>query len=157
MCQLLKGINSSLLVAGIGNLFHCAPSIPHYSKNKAVGVMKPGHVFTIEPMINEGTWQDDTWPDDWTAVTADGKRSAQFEQTMVVTEDGIEVITARQEDSPSFQKQIAAMEAATAAGVAYDPAAAYGEKAAEAAALAAAKPVQPAAAAPAAAAANDLD
>ena len=90
---------------GIGNLFHCAPSIPHYSKNKAVGVMKPGMVFTIEPMINEGTWQDQTWPDDWTAVTADGKRSAQFEHTMVVTEDGVEVITARLEDSPAFDKQ----------------------------------------------------
>jgi len=89
---------------GVGNLFHCAPSIPHYAKNKAVGVMKPGMVFTIEPMINEGTWQDVTWPDDWTAVTADGKRSAQFEHTMVVTEDGVEIITARLEDSPAFDR-----------------------------------------------------
>lgn len=84
---------------GIGNLFHTAPSIPHYAKNKAVGVMKPGMVFTIEPMINEGDWQDVTWPDDWTAVTSDGKRSSQFEHTMVVTEDGVEVLTARLEDS----------------------------------------------------------
>jgi methionine aminopeptidase len=38
---------------GIGDLFHCAPSIPHYAKNKAVGVMKVGHTFTIEPMINQ--------------------------------------------------------------------------------------------------------
>jgi len=89
---------------GIGELFHCAPSIPHYAKNKAVGVMKPGMLFTIEPMINEGNWQDQTWPDDWTAVTADGKRSAQFEHTMVVTEDGVEVLTARLEDSPAFDK-----------------------------------------------------
>lgn len=43
--------------------FHCAPSIPHYANNKAVGVMKPGMVFTIEPMINAGTWRDTTWPD----------------------------------------------------------------------------------------------
>jgi len=89
---------------GVGELFHCAPSIPHYTKNKAVGVMRPGMVFTIEPMINEGTWQDITWPDDWTAVTADGKRSAQFEHTMVCTEDGVEVITARLEDSPAFDR-----------------------------------------------------
>ena len=70
---------------GIGKHFHCAPNIPHYSKNKAVGVMKPGMVFTIEPMINEGTWRDTTWPDGWTSVTEDGKCSAQFEHTMIVT------------------------------------------------------------------------
>lgn len=39
---------------GIGTLFHCAPSVPHYAKNKATGFMREGHVFTIEPMINEG-------------------------------------------------------------------------------------------------------
>jgi methionyl aminopeptidase len=71
-------------------------------ENKAIGTMKPGHVFTIEPMINEGiiqsfvihfegTYQDVLWPDDWTAVTKDGKRSAQFEQTILVTETGCEV------------------------------------------------------------------
>lgn len=53
---------------GIGSLFHGAPNVPHYAKNKAVGVMKVGHVFTIEPMINEGTWHDMQWPDAWTAV-----------------------------------------------------------------------------------------
>ena len=53
----------------ISRLFHCAPNVPHYAKNKAVGVMKPGHVFTIEPMINEGVWGDQTWPDNWTSVT----------------------------------------------------------------------------------------
>ena len=80
---------------GVGQLFHCAPSVPHYAKNKAVGVMKPGHIFTIEPMINEGVWQDQLWPDNWTAVTADGKRSAQFEHTLLVTETGVEVLTQR--------------------------------------------------------------
>ena len=48
---------------GIGTLFHCAPNIPHYAKNKAVGTMKEGHVFTIEPMINAGDYKDVTWPD----------------------------------------------------------------------------------------------
>ncbi|KAM9982954.1 hypothetical protein ACTFIZ_007467 [Dictyostelium cf. discoideum] len=84
---------------GIGRLFHCNPTVPHYSKNKAVGAMKVGHVFTIEPMINEGTWQDEIWPDSWTAVTADGKRSAQFEHTLVITETGCEVLTKRTKGS----------------------------------------------------------
>jgi methionyl aminopeptidase len=50
--------------------------------------MKAGHVFTIEPMINAGVHKDITWPDDWTAVTADGQRSAQFEHTILITETG---------------------------------------------------------------------
>jgi len=80
---------------GIHKLFHCAPNVPHYAKNKAVGVMKPGHAFTIEPMISQGVWTDQTWPDNWTSVTQDGKLSAQFEQTMVVTDKGVEILTAR--------------------------------------------------------------
>jgi len=84
---------------GIGTLFHTTPNVPHYSKNKAVGIMRPGHVFTIEPMINLGNYKDVTWPDDWTSVTRDGKLSAQFEHTMVVTETGVEVLTARTEKS----------------------------------------------------------
>jgi methionyl aminopeptidase len=85
---------------GIGSLFHSTPSIPHYGKNKAIGVLKPGMVFTIEPMINEGGWQDETWPDEWTSVTRDGKRSAQFEHTLLVTETGVEILTARFPTSP---------------------------------------------------------
>lgn len=88
---------------GVGRLFHCNPNIPHYKNNKAIGVMKPGHIFTIEPMINEGTWKDVTWFDDWTAVTADGKRSAQFEHTILITDDGCEVLTARNESSPKLE------------------------------------------------------
>jgi methionyl aminopeptidase len=80
---------------GVGKLFHCAPNVPHYARNKAVGTMRPGHVFTIEPMINEGSVADEQWPDGWTAVTRDGKRSAQFEHTLLITEDGVEVLTAR--------------------------------------------------------------
>lgn len=138
------------------------PNVPHYSskfqeslsliqscycvyclslENKAIGVMKPGHSFTIEPMINQGrhththtlipsvlciflgTWKDVTWPDDWTSTTVvsslfiyihimlyshslsflcmyiykDGKRSAQFEHTLIVTETGHEILTGRRE------------------------------------------------------------
>jgi len=61
--------------------------------------MKPGHIFTIEPMINEGTYRDVIWPDDWTCTTEDGKRSAQFEHTLLVTETGCEVLTARTKGS----------------------------------------------------------
>ncbi|XP_043596717.1 methionine aminopeptidase 1 [Bombus pyrosoma] len=80
---------------GIHRLFHTAPSVPHYAKNKAVGVMKPGHCFTIEPMISQGTWRDEMWPDTWTAVTADGQWSAQFEHTLLVTETGCDILTKR--------------------------------------------------------------
>ena len=69
--------------------------IPHFKKNKAVGVMKPGHCFTVEPMLNLGTARERMWPDGWTAATRDGRRSAQFEHTFLVTEDGLEVLTAR--------------------------------------------------------------
>ena len=85
---------------GIGRLFHCNPNIPHYRKNKAVGKLKPGMIFTVEPMINMGSWQDKLWQfDDWTAVTVDGKRSAQFEHTVLVTNNGYEILTARTEKS----------------------------------------------------------
>ncbi|KAH0537182.1 hypothetical protein FGG08_006007 [Glutinoglossum americanum] len=85
---------------GINQLFHCAPNVPHYAKNKAVGKAKPGMCFTIEPMISLGSYKDKTWPDDWTSVTIDGSRTAQFEHTLLVTEDGVEVLTARFGDSP---------------------------------------------------------
>lgn len=85
---------------GINQLFHCQPNIPHYAKNKAVGVAKPGMVFTIEPMLCQGSYRDMNWPDNWTAVTQDGKYSAQFEQMLLVTEDGVEILTARNDQSP---------------------------------------------------------
>ena len=56
-------------------------------------IMRPGMTFTIEPMISLGTWQHKMWDDDWTAVTTDGKRTAQFEHTVVVTETGVDVLT----------------------------------------------------------------
>ena len=65
--------------------------------------MKPGHVFTIEPMINMGNWKDLTWNDKWTSVTVDGQRSAQFEHTILITEDGCEVLTRPTEDSPKLE------------------------------------------------------
>lgn len=98
---------------GIHSLFHTAPSVPHYAKNKAVGVMKAGHCFTIEPMISEGVWQDEVWPDNWTAVTTDGKRSAQFEQTLLVTDTGVDILTRRRKKNgqPWFMDQLQAEQA----------------------------------------------
>lgn len=94
------GVVRSYCGHGINQLFHTAPSIPHYAKNKAVGTAKAGMCFTIEPMVNLGTHRDKLWPDDWTSVTTDGKKSAQFEHTLLVTEDGVEILTARLPDSP---------------------------------------------------------
>lgn len=85
---------------GCGMMFHCPPTIPHYGRNKAVGIMKEGHIFTIEPMINMGNYKDKLWKDKWTSVTLDGQRSAQFEHQLLITEDGAEVLTARLPTSP---------------------------------------------------------
>ncbi|XP_046615438.1 methionine aminopeptidase 1 [Neodiprion virginianus] len=93
---------------GIHRLFHTAPNVPHYAKNKAVGVMKPGHCFTIEPMISQGSWRDEMWPDNWTVVTTNGLWSAQFEQTLLVTDTGCDILTKRLEKNgqPHFMDHI---------------------------------------------------
>jgi methionyl aminopeptidase len=57
-----------------------------------------GNCFNVEPMINLGKQQDVTWKDDWTAVTMDGKRSAQFKHTVLVTPTGCEILTARKDE-----------------------------------------------------------
>ncbi|GAA6051554.1 hypothetical protein JCM3770_000413 [Rhodotorula araucariae] len=80
---------------GINELFHApAPNVFHYAGNRASGLMKPGQTFTIEPMICIGSARDIHWADNWTAATSDGKASAQFEETLLVTETGVEVLTA---------------------------------------------------------------
>lgn len=78
---------------GIGEVFHTPMQVPHYDEPDATLIIEPGMVFTIEPMISEGTWDIRHWRDGWTVVTADGKRSAQFEHTIVVTETGTEILT----------------------------------------------------------------
>ena len=66
--------------------------------------MTAGHTFTIEPMICEASAQALTWPDEWTATTVDGKRSAQFEHTLLVTADGgVEALTGKKKDSSPIQ------------------------------------------------------
>ncbi len=78
---------------GIGKLFHSDPSVPHYYDPNECTRIKPGMIFTVEPMVNMGTWKSKVWEDGWTAVTADLKRSAQFEHTILVTEDGVDILT----------------------------------------------------------------
>jgi methionyl aminopeptidase len=78
---------------GIGFEFHEAPQVMHYG-NRGEGIpMVPGMVFTVEPMINLGKRDLHVLNDGWTAVTNDGSLSAQFEQTIVVTENGVESLT----------------------------------------------------------------
>ena len=78
---------------GVGRIFHAAPQIPHYGTRGKGKKFRPGMVFTIEPMINEGSWEVEVLADQWTAVTKDRKLSAQFEHTIVVTAAGVDVLT----------------------------------------------------------------
>ncbi len=78
---------------GVGRIFHTAPQIPHYGKRGKGKKLRPGMVFTIEPMINVGTWEVEVLPDKWTAVTKDRQLSAQFEHTVAVTATGVDVLT----------------------------------------------------------------
>lgn len=78
---------------GVGLEFHESPQVPHYGQRGQGVVLVPGMVFTIEPMINLGGKDLQVLEDAWTAVTKDGSLSAQFEQTILVTEDGFESLT----------------------------------------------------------------
>jgi len=87
------GVVRAFIGHGIGQQFHTDVQVLHYYDERANTIMRPGMTFTIEPMITIGSWQHRMWDDDWTAVTTDGKRTAQFEHTMVVTDDGVELLT----------------------------------------------------------------
>ena len=85
---------------GIGEDFHTDPQVAHYFDSRFTAPLRPGMTFTVEPMINEGVWEHRQWDDNWTAVTADLKRSAQFEHTVLVTDEGTEILTEGSE--PTF-------------------------------------------------------
>ena len=79
---------------GIGRSFHSGLVIPHYDAAPAYAtVIEPGMTFTVEPMLNLGTEAWEMWDDDWTVVTADRRRSAQFEHTILITDTGNEILT----------------------------------------------------------------
>lgn len=87
---------------GLGRLFHTTPNVLHYKNTQRNGIMMPGHTFTIEPMICLGVSQPLHWPDKWTVATADGKPTAQFEHTLLITETGVEELTGKLPNSPKY-------------------------------------------------------
>jgi methionyl aminopeptidase len=78
---------------GIGTTFHSGLVVPHFDDPEADVPIEPGMTFTIEPMLTLGTINYEVWPDGWTVLTADRRRTAQFEHTLLVTADGAEILT----------------------------------------------------------------
>jgi methionyl aminopeptidase len=87
------GVVRAFVGHGVGEQFHTDPVIPHYYDPRADTRLQPGWTFTIEPMLNEGSPDFRMWDDGWTAVTADLRRSAQWEHTLLVTDAGVEILT----------------------------------------------------------------
>ena len=87
------GVVRDFIGHGVGTEFHSNLQIPHYYHPRLTRKMEEAMSFTIEPMLTLGAIECNIWDDDWTAVTVDGRRTAQFEHTMVVTEDGVELTT----------------------------------------------------------------
>lgn len=77
---------------GIGTEFHCAPFVKHY-RNRDYLRLQKGMVFTIEPMLTAGSADCFEWDDQWTVATSDGSLAAQFEHTVYITDDGVEILT----------------------------------------------------------------
>ncbi|MEO0535984.1 MAG: type I methionyl aminopeptidase [Cyanobacteria bacterium P01_A01_bin.123] len=78
---------------GVGRQFHAEPQVPHFGQPGRGLKLRPGMVFTVEPMLNEGTRELKFLADGWTVITKDRKRSAQFEHTVAVTQNGVEILT----------------------------------------------------------------
>jgi methionyl aminopeptidase len=87
------GVVRDFVGHGIGEQFHTDLQICHYYHPRQTDVIEPGMTFTIEPMITAGSWKVRLWDDGWTAVTADGSRTAQFEHTLLINDDGAEILT----------------------------------------------------------------
>lgn len=87
------GVVRDFVGHGIGPQFHMFPNVPHYYEPELDVMLAPGMTFTIEPMITIGSHETVVWKDNWTVVTSDLSRSAQFEHTVLVTETGVEVLT----------------------------------------------------------------
>ena len=87
------GVVREFIGHGIGTEFHSGVQIPHYFEPAARTLMVEGMTFTIEPMLTLGAPDLYVWDDDWTAVTRDGRRSAQFEHTLAVVPGGVEILT----------------------------------------------------------------
>lgn len=93
------GVVRDFVGHGIGKIFHEKDlQIPHFGKAGTGLKIVRGMVFTIEPMINSGDWRSKLMRDGWTAKTVDGKDSAQFEHTLAIVGDGVEILTALEDD-----------------------------------------------------------
>ena len=89
---------------GIGTVFHDEPQVLHYGQPNSGMILEEGMTFTIEPMVNGGDWKTKLLGDKWTVVTKDHSLSAQYEHTLLVTKNGVEILTARpEEDLSRFQ------------------------------------------------------
>ena len=84
---------------GIGAVFHEEPQVLHYGKAGTGEVLEPGMCFTIEPMLNAGKRHTKLMKDGWTVLTKDRSLSAQWEHTLLVTDNGVEVLTLREEET----------------------------------------------------------
>ena len=96
------GVVRAFVGHAIGEEFHGALHVPHYHEPNLTLPMRPGMTFTIEPMITMGDWRHRLWDDGWTAVTVDGRRTAQFEHTVHVTDGGVEVLTVDGDGRPGW-------------------------------------------------------
>ncbi|HAG04721.1 MAG TPA: methionine aminopeptidase, partial [Lachnospiraceae bacterium] len=88
------GVVRALCGHGVGLVFHGDPMVNHYRTDDKTMILVPGMMLTVEPMINAGTYNVKIADDGWTVLTADGSLSAQWEHTLLVTETGVEIITA---------------------------------------------------------------
>ena len=95
------GVVREFIGHGIGDQFHTSLQIPHYYDARHRTVIEEGMTFTIEPMITLGSPALYVWDDDWTAVTLSGQRCAQFEHTLLVTSDGVEILTLPEATAPA--------------------------------------------------------
>ena len=78
---------------GVGKDLHENPDVPNYGKPGRGPRLQTGMTIAVEPMVNAGTWRVKTLSNDWTVVTIDGKRSAHYENTIAITENGVEILT----------------------------------------------------------------
>ena len=89
------GVVKELVGHGVGNHLHEDPEVPNYGHKNTGPLLKSGMVIAVEPMLNLGTADVYLLDDDWTVITADGKPSAHFEHTILITDDGYEILTKR--------------------------------------------------------------
>jgi len=88
------GVVRSFVGHGVGKMFHSGPAVLHYRNNERYPAMQVGQTFTIEPMLTLGSTRERYWKDNWTAVTTDGSWTAQFEHTLLITDTGVDILTA---------------------------------------------------------------